>query len=236
MRILLSPSKTMADAYSKEGTNPLFEKEARLLLNQLKTYSIKSLMTLFDVSEKIAKENYERFKHFDPVHKAYDAYTGYMFKMMDKPSLNEKETEYIQTHLMIVSGLYGLVRMSDLIGHYRLPMGVSLNEPLVHFWKPHLTKVFKDTWVLDLMSQEYRDAFDMDELDHVTIDFVEIQKGKEKRSAMTLKKCRGLMVRACAQKNIQTKEALKKLSIDGFNYQEKGSTKTMYRFEKIKKA
>jgi cytoplasmic iron level regulating protein YaaA (DUF328/UPF0246 family) len=236
MKILLSPSKTMADAYSKEGTNPLFEKEATLLLNQLKSHSVESLMTLFEVSEKIAKENYERFQHFNPVHKAYDAYTGYMFKMMDKPSLKEKETEYIKTHLMIVSGLYGLVRMTDLIGHYRLPMGVSLKKPLASFWKPYLTNIFKNTWVLDLMSQEYRDAFDMNELDHVTIDFVEIQNGKEKRSAMTLKKCRGMMVRACALKNIQTKEALKKLSIDQFNYQEKGSTPTLYRFERIKKA
>ena len=236
MKILLSPSKTMADAITKTGTKPLFLKQATPLLERLKTYSVNDLMRLFDVKEKLAKENYDRFQHFNPVHKAMDAYTGYMFKMMDKKSLDKPALNYIESHLMIVSGLYGLVRMTDIIGHYRLPMGVSIDIPLSNYWKPYLIRPLKNEWVLDLMSQEYRDAFDMNALDHVTIDFVEIINKKEKRSAMTLKKLRGLMVRACAVYKISEKEALKSLNIDGFKYNKQASTDTLYRFEKIKKA
>lgn len=226
----------MTKAPSKKGTSPMFLPQANTLLALLKTYSTQDLKTLFKVSETIASENYERFQAFEPVHKAMNAYTGYMFKMMDKKSLKKDALDYIESHLMIVSGLYGLVRMTDIIGHYRLPMGVHLNLPLTTYWKPYLTSALKDEWVLDLMSQEYRDAFNMDALDHVTIDFVEVVGGKEKRSAMTLKKCRGLMVRACALNKITKKDALKSLKIEGFHYNPTRSTETLYRFENIKKA
>ncbi len=233
MKLLLAPSKTMADAPSETTTDPQFLNKTQFLLNQLKTYSVDDLKKLFAVSKKIAEENYERFQDFKPVHKAMDAYTGYMFKMMDKPSLSDEALSYIERHLMIVSGLYGLVRMTDKIGHYRLPMGVKVdNTPLSQYWEDTLTDALKDEFVIDLLSQEYRDAFHMNDLDSVTIDFVEIKEGNEHRPAMMLKKCRGLMVRACAQNFIQSREDLKPLNIDGFLYNPERSNEAFFVFER----
>lgn len=233
MKLLLAPSKTMADAPDEATTDPLFLEKTQFLLNQLKTHSVDDLKTLFAVSKPIAEENHARFQDFKPIHKAMDAYTGYMFKMMDKPSLGQEALSYIERHLMIVSGLYGLVRMTDKIGHYRLPMGVKVdNTPLSEYWKDTLTESLKDEFVIDLLSQEYRDAFHMNDLNSVTLDFVEIKEGQEKRPAMMLKKCRGLMVRACAQNFVKTREDLKPLNIDGFLYNPDRSNEAFFVFER----
>lgn len=232
MKLLLAPSKTMAEAPQRGTTDPLFASDMHVLLDQLKTYSINDLQDMFKVSRAIAEENVKRFQSFNPVHKALDAYTGYMFKMIDTPSLTAAAIQYIETHLHILSGLYGLVRMTDTIGHYRLPMGVTLKSPLSRYWKPRLTAALKGEWIIDLLSQEYRDALDLSVLDVVTIDFIERTKTMDKRSAMTLKRLRGRMVRACALNGVATRNDLKALSIDGFKYDATESTDTVYAFIK----
>jgi cytoplasmic iron level regulating protein YaaA (DUF328/UPF0246 family) len=233
MKILLAPSKTMADAPAEAKTDPDFPAKTNALLNRLRKYSVSELKSLFDVSDAIAQENYDRFQAFNPVHKAMDAYTGYMFKMMDKPSLSNEALAYIERHLLIVSGLYGLVKMTDKIGHYRLPMGVKVEgEALDQYWEDTLTEALKGEFVIDLLSQEYRNAFHMNDLDSVTIDFVEIKDGREKRPAMMLKKCRGLMVRACAQGFVTDRDSLKKLNIDGFIYNDEKSSDAYFVFER----
>lgn len=223
----------MADTLDGATTAPLFLEKTQYLLNQLKTYTVEDLMKLFDVSEKIARENHARFQSFKPVHHALYAYTGYMFKAMDKPTLSEEALSYIERHLLIVSGLYGLVRMSDEIGHYRLPMGVKVGDTaLTDYWKETITDHLKDEFVVDLLSQEYRDAFHMNALDSVMIDFVEYQEGQEKRPAMMLKKCRGLMVRACARDFVQTRDDLKTLNIDGFIFNPDKSNDAYFVYER----
>ena len=232
MKILLAPSKTMTAAKKSPLVEPLFTAQKDSLLDIIKSYSVQKLETLYQVSKTIALENKKRFEDFQEVHEAYHAYTGYMFKMMAKETLPLEAETYIKDHLMIVSGLYGLVRMSDTIGLYRLPMGVTLKKPLAQYWKKAVTEALKDEWVVDLLSHEYRDAFDGEVLNFTTIDFVQFKNEKPSRPAMVLKKCRGLMVKAMAEHNIQTKEALKTLEIDGFTYDEASSNEKLLVFKK----
>jgi cytoplasmic iron level regulating protein YaaA (DUF328/UPF0246 family) len=232
VKLLLAPSKTMA-AHPVNALNPPpFKAQKDALLTIIQSYSVNDLINLYAVSKPLALENKQRFEHFEEGHLAYHAYTGYMFKMMDKKTLDEASAEYIKKHLMIVSGLYGLVGMDHTIGLYRLPMGVTLNEPLSKYWQAPLTAYLKDEWIIDLLSQEYRDALDTDNLNTTQIDFVEIKNHKEHRAAMTLKKCRGLMVRACARHQVHDKKTLQTLNIDGFTYDKNASTEKIYVYKK----
>ena len=232
MKILLAPSKTM-DPYPVEELHlPPFKEKTEFLMKELQRYSVDDLRKLYKTSEIIAQHNHQRFRSFFEVHQAYHAYTGYMFKMMDKPSLNEKATDYIKDHLMIVSGLYGLVSMRDTIGLYRLPMGVKVQMPLFEYWKDTLTDYLKDEWVVDLMSQEYRDAFETSKLDITTIDFVMIKNGQEHRPAMALKKARGLMVKEMALNNVHDKKALKQCVVDGYRYDDSLSSENTFVYKK----
>jgi len=232
VKILLAPSKTMTASPKSPPVQPLFFSQKNHLLEIITSYSLKELEALYDVSKPIALENKKRFEDFQEKHEAYHAYTGYMFKMMAKETLPLEAETYLRNHLLIVSGLYGLVRMNDTIGLYRLPMGVSLEKPLAQFWKKELTHALQGEWVVDLLSQEYRDAFNVDALNLTTIDFVQFKNKKPSRPAMVLKKCRGLMVKAMALHNIQTKEALKTLVIDGFTYDEAASHNSLMVFQK----
>ena len=235
MKILIAPSKTMAPFPLKTLNPPPFKEMTQTLLQRLKNYSVKDLQDLYQVNQKIAEENHQRFSDFQEIHEAYHAYTGYMFKMMEKKTLSAQEEDYIKDHLMIVSGLYGLVSMRETIALYRLPMGVKVGEALASYWKKTLTHHLQGEWVVDLLSQEYRDAFDLNQLDVTTIDFVAYKNGKEHRPAMALKKARGQMVKLMAQHTIKDREALKTLNIDGYRYDPSTSTARVWVFKKDSK-
>lgn len=52
-----------------------------------------------------------------------DVYTG-----LDAESFDDKDFEFAQAHLRILSGLYGVLKPLDLIQAYRLEMGTKLDN------------------------------------------------------------------------------------------------------------
>src|SRR3546814_1790269 len=66
------------------------------------------------------------------------AFNGDVYEGLDAASLNTRQLEYAQSHIRILSGLYGLLRPLDLMQPYRLEMGTKLPNPagsnLYAFW------------------------------------------------------------------------------------------------------
>ena len=66
---------------------------------------------------------------------------GPAFQGLDFPTLPLPAIEYLQQHLRVLSGLYGMLRPLDVIQQYRLEMGTNLKESsvdtsnLYEFWK-----------------------------------------------------------------------------------------------------
>ncbi len=220
MYIVIAPSKTMTTTATKGTTTPLFLNHANDLLAWLKTQSVAELQTLFAVNESIAQENYERFQDFDPKHHALFAYTGHQFKHLDAQGLSAEAQTYLNTHLFIMSGLYGLVKPTDTIGHYRLPMGVKKDGVfLKDVWKPLITKHLHGETIINLASKEYTDAIDHHHVNMIDIVFKKEKKGKLTSHAMENKKMRGKFIHHMATNQIKTLDALKSVRIDGYAYQ-----------------
>ncbi|WP_375326311.1 YaaA family protein [Candidatus Tisiphia endosymbiont of Nemotelus uliginosus] len=95
------------------------------------------------MSDKIAELNYERFQNFDnQVSKqAVLAYTGDVYQNIDKQNFTQEQINFSQDHLLIISGLYGVLKPLDLIKPYRLEMSVTLPdlEKLANFWQDQVT-------------------------------------------------------------------------------------------------
>lgn len=74
---------------------------------------------------------------------ARDLYTGVLYDALDLDSLDAAAQRRATRRLLVVSALYGAVRMNDRVAPYRLSMGVNLPGvgPLATFWKPLLEEV-----------------------------------------------------------------------------------------------
>lgn len=100
----------------------------------------------------------------EPAGDASGIYTGVLFEALNYPSLSPSQQKQADEHILIVSALWGLVRLDDAIPAYRLSMGVKLGElgALAGYWKkqlaPHAPAILGDQLILDCRSSAYQKA------------------------------------------------------------------------------
>lgn len=246
MIVILSPSKTMNfedQVSAKEYSNPVFQEEAKTLvqtLQQLKPEEIKQLM---DVKDKLAELNYQRFQEFDlsfspsSGRQALLAYRGDVYAGLDIANYSEQDLQFAQQQVRIISGLYGLVRALDVIQPYRLEMSNQLNNPrgkdLYTFWGHKITdqiqqelKEHQNQILVNLASNEYFKAIDQNQVKHqlITPLFKEYKDGKYKTIAIYAKKARGMMTDYIIQNKIEDPEGIKGFDYEGYHYNPELST------------
>lgn len=246
MFAILSPAKTMKFDYQAdclEITVPQFQKEAGKLIKVLKDYDVPQLMKLMSISEKLAELNVSRFSKYklsgkvDESVSALFAFRGDVYLGLDALSLTEKDIKKANRHLRILSGLYGLLKPSDVIQPYRLEMGTSLpvdeNNNLYSFWGNKITKELHSAmnengseYLINLASNEYSQVLNSDAFGDrwINVDFKEMRNGKLKFITFNAKKARGSMSRFIIESEAKKPEDLFSFSGGGYLYDEKGST------------
>ena len=189
------------------------------------------------ISQKLADINAKRFNQW---HLPFDmknskqavlAFRGDVYNGLDAISLAEDRLNYAQTHLRIISGLYGLLRPLDLMQPYRLEMGLRLKtkngKDLYEFWGHRITDALnsllaeKDEPVLiNLASNEYFKSIQEKNLDCrlITPEFKDWKNGKYKIISFFAKKARGLMVRYSIDRDIKDPDELKNFDYDGYKF------------------
>lgn len=97
-----------------------------------------------------------------PTMPALDRYAGVVFAALDTASLRPAARERALASVLVLSGLWGVVRGGDLVPDYRVPAGGYLPGvgALTPFWRACLAgvlpEVVADEPVLDLRSTDYR--------------------------------------------------------------------------------
>ena len=135
MYILLSPAKTMIQPFfefnSFETSKPYFNNNAKLLNAAIKKLSKKELQNLMKLSDNLADDTYYHLHKWgnnnDENHPAVLTYFGTAFKYLNAQNWSDDTAIYAQNNLMILSGLYGLLKPYDRVEKYRLEMGIKLN-------------------------------------------------------------------------------------------------------------
>lgn len=147
MLALISPAKTL-DYESALPTDihtlPRLIDQSQLLIDASRQLSASEIAQLMTVSEKIANLNVARFRdwnsdfNFSNARQAIFAFKGDVYTGLDAYALADREIEFAQKHLRMLSGLYGVLRPLDLMMPYRLEMGTKLANPagsnLYAFW------------------------------------------------------------------------------------------------------
>lgn len=247
MLLLLSPAKTLDfnPTHIKTHTQPLFLKQSKTLVNNLKKYSSKEIQDLMGVSEKIANLNVSRYQDFSVpfdqsnAKQAILAFKGDVYQGLSVEDFDEEELNFAHEHIGILSGLYGFLRPLDLMQPYRLEMGTKLkvgeHKNLYEFWDQSITQQINATGakdIINLASNEYFKSVKKEALEGNlwTVDFKENKNGKYKIVAFYAKKARGMMCNYVVKNHIEKPEDLKSFDMDDYQFNEELSGERHYVF------
>ena len=232
MKIIISPAKRMKedwDAMPALG-RPMFLPKTRRLYEYLKSLSCQELQTLMACNDKIAEQNYRRYQTMGQLHQrtpALFAYQGIQYQYMAPTAFTDRQYVYLQEHLCILSGFYGLLRPFDGIVSYRLEMQAKLKtdfcKSLYDFWGGDLgAELSRDNdLVLDLASEEYSRAARQglsEKVRWVTLRFGEVHGGHFREKGTQVKMARGAMVRYLAEQEITGPEQLCGFQEQGYRF------------------
>jgi cytoplasmic iron level regulating protein YaaA (DUF328/UPF0246 family) len=241
MKILLAPSET-----KKSGGERSFD-PSTLLFKELLTYRTKLLHTYTNVLQKgditalskmfgLKKEADILAHKKDIIHeltmKAIQRYTGVAFDHLGYEKLDREAQEYIDSHVILFSNLFGPIRASDLIPEYKLkqgePVGDIKTEKFYHEHSAALMEAYlAEDEILDLRAGFY-DKFYKPAKPYTTLKF--IKEGKV--VSHWAKAYRGIVLREIAKAGIETLEDFMQLPIEGLSIKEiqtkKNKTEIIY--------
>lgn len=251
MRMIISPAKQMRE--DAEGMAPLgfpvYLNEAQELLTLLKSKSLEELKELWQCNDVLAQQNFRRLQYMEldkACTSAIEAYDGIQYKYMAPKIFENGEFSYVQQHLRILSGFYGVLKPLDAVAPYRLEMQAKLNigvtklqpkpaKNLYAYWQDKLYREVadEDHVILNLASKEYSKAvekFLQPQDIYITCVFGEIAKGKVVQKGVYAKMARGEMVRFMAERNINDPEAVKDFNYLEYSFSQKHSSDREYVF------
>lgn len=246
MQIIIAPARRMqtdTDSFPTEQL-PQFLDQTKEILHYLRSLPYPQIHRLWwNCSEKLARPNYAWLHQMDlqrNLTPALIAFTGLQYQYMAPDVFSDDELAYVNNHLKILSGFYGLLRPFDGIVQYRLGMGdrahVNGTRNLYEFWGGRLANALyqDDDVVINLASQEYSKAikpYVTGRRQLVTCKFGELIDGKVKQKATFAKMARGNMVRYLASQQATTIDQVKSFNI-GYHFVAELSTSTKIVFLK----
>lgn len=232
MRIIISPAKKMrVDTDSLPWQElPLFLEQTKHLMYILKGMSPEDLKKLWKCNDQILQLNLERLQNMDlekQLTPAVLAYEGIQYQYMAPGVFTDEEFRYIQEHLRILSGFYGLLKPFDGVTPYRLEMQAKLkagkSRDLYQYWGSAIAEsLFAETdCIVNLASKEYSQCvfkYLPPGVRFITCVFGEEKDGKIIEKGTMCKMARGEMVRYMAENQITNVEELKAFSRMDYRY------------------
>ncbi|RCX10266.1 peroxide stress protein YaaA [Extensimonas vulgaris] len=251
MLFLLSPAKTLDFDTPVPAqlpcTEPAFTAQAAQLIEVLRTKSPQEIASLMGLSDKLAALNVARYQAWQPQctpalgRQALLAFNGDVYEGLQARSLSTSDLEWAQQHLVILSGLYGVLRPLDCMQPYRLEMGTPLataaGANLYQFWGTRIADYLNAALegqdqaqsqpqkheariVVNLASQEYFKAVDRKALRARVIDcvFEDFKGGGYKIISFYAKRARGLMARYAITQRITTPAGLEGFALEGYSF------------------
>ena len=242
MLLLISPAKTLdySTPHFQEFTHPEFTSDIQTLVRVMKKKSASEIGELMHISENLAQLNEERYKtfqkdfNFENSKQALLAFKGDVYTKIEVDTYSKEDFDFAQTHLRILSGLYGLLKPLDLIQPYRLEMGIRLEtkkgKNLYEYWGSKIAKAIKmaagNQPIVNLASQEYFKSVDQKTLKAkvITIHFKEFKNNSYQIIGFFAKQARGMMTNFAIKNRITDPELLKTFAEEGYEYSNALST------------
>jgi cytoplasmic iron level regulating protein YaaA (DUF328/UPF0246 family) len=259
MLLLLSPAKTLdtttplpGELAERAPQPPRHSGRAAELIRLLRSYRSADIAALMDLSDALATLNLARYKAWrrraTPANSrpALLTFDGDVYRGLQATSLRPDDLAWAEQHLLILSGLYGVLRPLDALQPYRLEMGTRLpnaaGADLYAYWREVVSAEIKQRCragrdaatgaarpaarcVLNLASQEYARVLDRSTLRVPVIDvvFEDWHDGRFKVIGIHAKRARGLMARHVVLNRIVDPQMLEGFDAEGWDYDPQAS-------------
>ncbi len=241
MLIVVSPAKTLDyESPLPKGlpvTHPDFLADSAELIGILAEYTPPEIASLMSLSDKLSALNVARYQRWSPDDIATEgrpavfAFKGDVYTGLEVERLSKADLQRAQSHLRILSGLYGLLRPLDLMLPYRLEMGTELanarGRNLYAFWGDQITEALNvalaeqgDDVLINLASTEYFKAVHPRKLQGriITPHFRDEKNGQYKIISFFAKKARGRMAAWLLQNRCTSTDDIRAFNVDGYTY------------------
>ncbi|MGG5835590.1 peroxide stress protein YaaA [Huaxiibacter chinensis] len=245
MLILISPAKTLdyqSPLATERYTQPELLDYSQQLIHEARKLSAPQIGKLMGISDKLADLNATRFHDWQPdftpsnARQALLAFKGDVYTGLRAETFSEADFDFAQTHLRMLSGLYGVLRPLDLMQPYRLEMGIRLantkGKDLYQFWGDIITNKLNDALraqgdnvVINLASDEYYKSVKPKQLNAEIVKpvFLDEKNGTFKVISFYAKKARGLMSRYIIENRLTQPEQLKTFDSEGYFFDAEAS-------------
>lgn len=245
MLYLLSPAKTLdyetpvPPAVAALASQPLYTDRAAQLVGVLKKKTAKQVAALMDLSPALAELNAKRYADWSPEatednsKPAILAFDGDVYDGLHARSLAPEALAWAQDHLVLLSGLYGVLRPLDRLQPYRLEMGTALKvrrtNDLYQYWgdtiAEHLNARGAEV-VVNLASVEYARAALRPALRARVVEcvFEDWKDDRYKIISFFAKKARGMMARWAIDRRIDEPDGLDGFDDGGYELDRESST------------
>lgn len=244
MRIMISSAKKMnVDTDSLPWRDlPAFLPQTEELCCKLRSMSYNELKKLWKCNDQIAALNVDRLQHMDlhsQLTPAILSYEGIQYQYMAPGVFTDQEFAYVQKHLRILSGFYGILKPFDGVTPYRLEMQAKLRigecKDLYAYWGDSLTAtLLADTdCIVNLASREYSlsvSKYLPNDCRFITCVFGEEKDGKIIEKGTMCKMARGEMVRYMAENQISQPEQMQSFDRLHYRFSKERSDETTYVF------
>ena len=244
MKIIISPAKKMrSDTDSLRWRDlPVFLSQTEELCETLREKSYEDLKKLWKCNDQIAELNVRRLETMElrsGLTPAILAYEGIQYQYMAPGVFSDREFAYIQEHLRILSGFYGVLKPFDGVTPYRLEMQAKLpigkHRDLYGYWGDSLAReLFRDTdCIVNLASKEYSICvakYLPDTVRFITCVFGEKKQGKVVEKGTLCKMARGEMVRFMAENQIKDPCQIRRFDRLNFRFDPEFSREDTYVF------
>ena len=243
MLFLLSPAKSLdyqsklSRAMLSRATEPLFPARSAELIGLLQRLSPPEVAGLMDLSDELAALNVGRYAAWQAVatpansRPAVLAFDGDVYGGLSARNLRPAQLDWAQQHLVILSGLYGVLRPLDRLQPYRLEMGTRLANPqgddLYAYWGSTLADYLNQRLaddprpvLVNLASQEYFRAVPRKLLAARVVDcvFEDRKPDGYKIISFFAKRARGLMARWALLHKVGTVRKLQQFAEEGYAF------------------
>ena len=249
MKIILSPTKTMSNSNSKVdkslSSSPVFLKEAIKINSLLRIFSKLEIKKTMKLSEILSNQTYDYIHLWNlpdslKSHSVH-TYQGTAFKSLSPEDWDNESINFAQENLLILSGLYGVLRPYDIIDKYRLEMNqkfIVINDfkNLHKFWEDKITNYFnqfnENETIINLASKEYFDVINFDKIRSQIINctFYERSNDKLKIIGNYAKSARGKMAKFIIENQLDNIEDLKNFNEMNYRFSDDKSTQTNFVF------
>lgn len=228
MKFLIPPSEGKSKVISQDvifaDTNFKFEQQVNQVVRLLSLIEDENLSSVYGTSEEKAmgfhRQNQDIFN--SKCAYAIERYTGVVYEHLDWHSLNKKAQDFLDKHIYIFSGLFGMVTPKTLIPDYKLKMNVL---SLQYHWSPIISEELeKEDLIIDLLPQVHRKAYKKAN-NVIAIDFQVIKKGKKSAAGHFGKAVKGELIRYIAENQITNIDDFSGFEYSGFQWDGKAFVK-----------